>query len=332
MLKSRVNISKIAKELDISPTTVSRAISGKGRVAEETKQRIADYLREKQLVPNTREKRYTDISTKIIAVTIPEEKEFAFMPYFQKILFSVYDFFSIRGYQVIPVKTSADNIDNLKAAVEGHVMDGVILSRRVETIQEIEYLTEQGVPFVVIGGIEDQKILQVEADDEKALFDLTNALLRMGYYKMAIMCGNRKHPISQKRYNGVMAAHVENYMILDQNFVFYDTDISDFAEYAVEKSLLANLDCILCMDDNICLNVLKILQKKNIIIPQEIRLASLYNSNLLATWSPPITCVNYDVDALGKEASRILYTYLNEQKKLPKVVLGYEILMKESTN
>lgn len=121
-------------------------------------------------------------------------------------------------------------------------------------------------------------------------------------------------------------------MILDQNFVFYDTDTSDFAEYAVEKSLLANLDCILCMDDNICLNVLKILQKKNVIIPRKIRIASLYNSNLLSTWSPSITCVNYDVDALGKEASRILYTYLTGQKKLPKVVLGYEILMKESTN
>lgn len=332
MLKDRVNISKIAKELAISPTTVSRAISGKGRVSEETKQKIADYLQEKQLVPNTREKRYTDVTTKIIGVTIPEEKEFAFMPYFQRILLSAYDFFSIRGYQIIPIKTSADNIDNLKMAVEEHVMDGVILSRRVDTMDEIEYLTESGVPFVVIGSIDDLDILQIEADDEKASFDLTNALLRMGYYKMVIMCGDRKHPITKKRYNGIMAAHVENYMVLDRKYVFYDTDTSDFAEYAVEKSLSANMDCILCMDDNICLNVLKILQKKNVILPKEIRLASLYNSNILASWSPSITCVNYDVDTLGKEASRILYTYLTEHKKLPKVVLGYEILMKESTN
>lgn len=332
MLKNRTNISRIARDLDLSVSTVSRAISGKGRVSEDTKQKIAEYLQERELVPNTREKRYTDVSTKIIAVTIPEEKEDAFIPYFQKILYGAYDFFSIRGYQVVPIKISAENIENLKTAVEDHVMDGVIISRRVDTIHEINYLKEYGVPFVVIGGIEDQDILQVEGDDEKASFDLTNTLLHMGYYKMAVMCGNRKHPISQKRYDGIMAAHVENYMVLDREYVFYDTDLNDFAELAVDKSLAANMDCILCMDDNICLNILKILQKKQISIPQQIRLASLYNSRLLSSWCPSITCVNYDVDALSKEASRILYTYLTEKKKLPKTVLGYEIQMKESTN
>lgn len=332
MSKSRVNISKIAKELDLSTSTVSRAISGKGRISEKTKQEIAEYLRERQLVPNTREKRYTDVVTNIIAVTIPEEKDFAFMPYFQKILFSVYDFFSIRGYQVVPVKTSAENIDNLKMAVEDHVMDGVIISRRVDTIYEINYLKENGVPFVVLGGIEDQDILQVEADDEKAAFDLTSALLHLGYYKMAVMCGDKKDPITRKRYNGIMTAHVENYMVLNQEYVFGDTDVKDFAEFAVEKSLAANLDCILCMDDNICLNILRILQKKQVKVPQDIRLASLYNSKLISSWCPSVTCVNFDVDALGKEASRILYTYLTEKKMLPKTILGYEIQMKESTN
>lgn len=84
MSKNRVNISKIARELDLSVSTVSRAISGKGRISEETKQKVADYLQKRQLVPNTREKRYTDISTKIIAVTIPEEKEVAYMPFFSE--------------------------------------------------------------------------------------------------------------------------------------------------------------------------------------------------------------------------------------------------------
>lgn len=139
MLKNRTNISRIARDLDLSVSTVSRAISGKGRVSEDTKQKIAEYLQERELVPNTREKRYTDVSTKIIAVTIPEEKEDAFIPYFQKILYGAYDFFSIRGYQVVPIKISAENIENLKTAVEDHVMDGVIISRRVDTIHEINY-------------------------------------------------------------------------------------------------------------------------------------------------------------------------------------------------
>ena len=330
-MKNKVNISKIAKDMGISVSTVSRALSGNGRVSQETKQKISNYLLEKQLVPNIREKRYTDISTNIIAVTIPEEEDFAHLPYFQHILMSVYDFFSIRGYQVLPIKISSKNISNLKTAVEEHVMEGVIISRRVETIDEIELLKEHGVPFVVIGSIEDSEIMQVEADNERASYDLTSALLHMGYYKMAVMCADQRHPINIKRYKGIMDAHIENYQILDREFVFYGTDFNDIAELAVEKILAANIDCILCMDDNICLNVLRILQKNKIPVPQKIRVASLHNSKLLDAWCPGITCVNYDVDRLGKEASRILYTFLTENRKLPRTIMGYEIQMKEST-
>ena len=330
-MKNKVNISKIAKDMGISVSTVSRALSGNGRVSQETKQKISNYLLEKQLVPNIREKRYTDISTNIIAVTIPEEEDFAHLPYFQHILMSVYDFFSIRGYQVLPIKISSKNISNLKTAVEEHVMDGVIISRRVETIDEIELLKEHGVPFVVIGSIEDSEIMQVEADNERASYDLTSALLHMGYYKMAVMCADQRHPINIKRYKGIMDAHIENYQILDREFVFYGTDFNDIAELAVEKILAANIDCILCMDDNICLNVLRILQKNKIPVPQKIRVASLHNSKLLDAWCPGITCVNYDVDRLGKEASRILYTFLTENRKLPRTIMGYEIQMNEST-
>lgn len=331
MKKTKVNISRIANDMGLSVSTVSRALSGNGRVSEKTKQKIAEYLQEKQLVPNTREKKYTDVSTKIIAVTIPEEEDFAHMPYFQHILLSVYDYFSIRGYQVLPIKISSHNIRNLKLAVEEHVMDGVIISRRVETIQEIEFLKEHGVPFVVIGSIEDPDILQVEVDNERASYDLTSALLHMGYYRMAVMCGNQKHPINVKRYKGIMDAHVENYQVLHRELVFYDTDSTDIAELAVEKILSADVDCILCMDDNICLQVLRILQKKRILVPQRIRVASLHNSKMLDVWSPSITCVNYDVDKLGKEASRVLYTFLTEHKTVPRVVMGYDIQMKEST-
>ena len=316
----------------MSVSTVSRALSGNGRVSEETRQEVLDYLVDKQLVPNTREKHYTDTTTNIIAVTVPEEGNFVFMPYFQHVFFSIYDFFSIRGIQVIPIKISAKNISYLKKAVEDHVMDGVILSRRVENMEEINYLKEQGVPFVLIGEIDDSEIVQVGSENEQATYDLINALIHKGCYKMAVMCAEEKQPINQIRFKGLMNAHADNYMVLNQEFVFYDTDSEDIAELAIEKILAANMDVIICMDDNICLTVLRILQKRRISIPQEIKVASLHNSPILEAWNPPITCVNYDVDELGKEAARMLHTLLLEKKKLPKTIMGYEVQMKESTN
>ena len=331
-MKNKVNISRIAKDMGMSVSTVSRALSGNGRVSEETRQEVLEYLDNKQLVPNTRERHYTDTTTNIIAVTVPEEGNFVFMPYFQHTFFSIYDFFAMRGIQVIPIKISANNISYLKKAVEDHVMDGVILSRRVENVLEINYLKEHGVPFVLIGEIDDPEIIQVYSNNEQATCDLVSALIHKGCYEMAVMCAERKQPINQKRLKGLMNAHVNNYMVLNQEFVFDNTDSEDVAELAVEKVLAAKKDAIICMDDNICLNVLRILRKRQVQIPQQIKVASLHNSAILEAWDPPITCVNYDMDELGKEAARMLYTLLNEKRKLPKVIMGYEVQMKESTN
>ena len=331
-MDNKVNISQVARDVGVSVSTVSRALSGKGRISESTREKINSYLSEKQLIPNTREKRYTDIVTKMISVVLPGEENFASMPYFLNILLSVYDYFSIRGYQVNLIKVTPTDISNLIHAVEEHVMDGVILTRMVENNDEIVYLKQAGVPFVVIGPYDDPSVLQVDTDNEAACCDITNVLLQKGLDKIAVMCARQEHYINRKRFQGILKAYMESYMILDRRYVFYDTEFENIAEMAIEKVLASDVNCILCMDDNICLVILRILRKKGIPVPERIKVASLHNSNLLDEWYPPVSCVHFDVDELGKEASRILYVYLTENKRLPKSILGYELQMKASTN
>ena len=106
----------------------------------------------------------------------------------------------------------------------------------------------------------------------------------------------------------------------------------EIAEMAIEKVMAAGMACILCMDDNLCMVILRLLRKMKIEVPRDIKVASLHNSSLLDEWYPSISCIYVDVDELGREASRILYVYLTEKKKTPHSILGYEIQMKDSTN
>ena len=208
----------------------------------------------------------------------------------------------------------------------------MILTRMVENNDEIVYLKQAGVPFVVIGPYDDPSVLQVDTDNEAACCDITNVLLQKGLDKMAVMCAKQEHYINRKRFQGILKAYMESYMLLDRRYVFYDIEFENIAEMAIEKVLASDVNCILCMDDNICLVILRILRKKGIPVPERIKVASLHNSNLLDEWYPPVSCVHFDVDELGKEASRILYVYLTENKRLPKSILGYELQMKASTN
>ena len=292
-MDKKVNVTQVARELNLSVSTVSRAISGNGRISPATRKRIEEYLQTRELVLNTREKRYTDIVTKTISVVLPGEKDFASMPYFFNIFLSVYDYFSIRGYQVNLIRIMPNDISNLVKAVEDHAMDGVILSRMVDSNDEIVYLKKMGVPFVVVGPYNDRSVLRVDNDNENACYEITNSILHKGLNRIAVMCANRGHQINKIRLNGIIRAHVENHMLLDREFVFYDTDSSYIAEMAVETTMAAHMDCIICMDDNICIGILKILRKKGIEVPDDIKLVSLHNSPILDDWYPPM--VNFRI-------------------------------------
>lgn len=108
---------------------------------------------------------------------------------------------------------------------------------------------------------------------------------------MAVMCARQEHYINRKRFQGIMKAYMECYMMLDRSLIFYDTETENIAEMAIEKVLASDAECILCMDDNICMIVLRILRKKGIQIPERIKVASLHNSSLLDEWYPPDSCL-----------------------------------------
>lgn len=330
-MDNKVNISKVAKDLGLSVSTVSRALSGTGRVSEDTKQCIQEYLEDKKLTPNIRKKKYGDIKKHIVAVTIPYEEDFFYMPYFQTILSSVYDYFSIRGYQIIFIKTGPNNVTELEQAILSHAMDGVIISRQTDQDDEIELLTKYEVPFVLIGYTESTDVLQIEFDVDNSCNDLTNTLVKMGYHKIAVMGAKKKHIVNRKRLRGIKKAFFKNYLVLDPKFIFWETETDSVAEMAIERILDGNMDCIICMDDNICLKTLCILQKMGKKIPDDIRIASLHNSKILDKWNPPVTCIRYDVHMLGREAGRLLYNSMNEQKDISNIRLGYEIELKDST-
>lgn len=332
ILNNKVSISKIAEDLGVSVSTVSRALSGSGRISDATRQRITEYLKDKKLVPNTRMKKYTDVTTNMVAVIFPDINHISVLPYFYHVFFSIYNYFSIRGYQVFPVMAGKENMENVERLVEQHLVDGIVLTHGSIGKWIIEYLQKCGVPFVTLGSVNNPEIPQVETDDEGASRDITNALIHRGLYRIAIIGGEKNSLLNRRRYKGILSAHVQNHMVIDEEYVFFHIESENSAEIAVDKILSGRQDCILCMDARICLDVLKALRKTKAEIPADIKIASLYDSEFLDQWCPAVSCVHFDLDALGREAAKLLYRNLTEYGAMTDAFLGYEIRMKESTN
>lgn len=330
--KKRVHtIEEVADTLGLSKTTVSRAISGKGRVSEQTRDKVLEYMRENDFKPRKHLQKWTDKKTYNICVTLPGEQRFAEMEYFQRILMSIYDFFAIHGYNVFIAKIEPNNIQILKQLVLKHKIDGVILTRSMEKDNAILYLQEKKVPFVVVGSYTDHQVVQVDVNHEEACQELTSILIRMGMKKFAVLCGDLTQNATKNRLLGCRYAFEDNKISLENHNIYKDVVEPIMTDKVIEDIKKKDIECILCLDDNICINVLNKLKQDHIQVPNDIKVASFYNSSLLDEHYPSITCTEFDVNELGVMASKLLLGLLNEEIVPSKVKMGYKVILKEST-
>ena len=103
------------------------------------------------------------------------------------------------------------------------------------------------------------------------------------------------------------------------------------AEMEVEEVLEKGADCIVCMDDAICIQVLRKLRQEHIKVPQDIRVASFYNSSVLENNIPSITSLSFNARELGMEACKNLLAQIEGETVPDRTLLSYEVVLKEST-
>jgi DNA-binding LacI/PurR family transcriptional regulator len=102
-------------------------------------------------------------------------------------------------------------------------------------------------------------------------------------------------------------------------------------ERAVEKLLESKADCIACLDDAVCIHVLNKLRKEQIAVPEKMKVASFYDSSILASNLPSVTSLSFDARELGRAACKVLLELMEGKKVEPRTLLGYEVVLKEST-
>ena len=328
---NKMTIADVAEALNISKTTVSRAISGKGRIGAETRRRVLEYIEEHNYKPSVIAKGLAQSKSYNIGWVMPSDYSVVDLPFFQKCLMGLLEMAAPVDYDVLVCTVSPDDMSQLERIVENHKVDGVVLGRTLVNDAPAEYLKEKKIPFVVVGSMDDDNVVQVDHDHRSACRELTSILLAKGMTKVALMGGNKNHVVTLNRYKGYLDAMEDMEVPVDNSLVYFDIDNSVLCEHAIEEIMKQKAECILCMDDGICQNVLNILDKKNIKVPTDVRVASFYNSSLLNNYQPAITSLQFDPRVLGMVACKLLVDFIEVNEVKKKTHLGYELRLKEST-
>ena len=331
MAQQPLTISDVAEALGMSKTTVSRAISGKGRVSEQTRTRVQAYIREHNYSPNAMARGLAQSRTYNIALVVSRQFSNFDLPFVRKSLTAVCEAAAQSDYEIILTIAGGNNTLPLRHLLDKGKVDGVILTSAIEHNPLVELLQERGIPFVVLGTLDDKSILQVDNDQVAGCRDLTAAMLEKGMQRIALLGGSQRYTVNSSRLEGYLQAHRQRGIEPDPALRMLELESLQSRLAGLEQVLRQSPDCILCMDDELALIVLRQLKAKGLRVPQDIRLAAMYDSEDLEKCEPSITAVRFDAEQLAHRAYQVLLDAINGLPMNSGLAGGYQLALRQST-
>ncbi|MCD7745571.1 MAG: LacI family transcriptional regulator [Lachnospiraceae bacterium] len=331
--KKRCTIDDVARELGISKTTVSRALSGKGRVSRETREKVLACIERCDYQPNVIARGLAQSRTYNIGLLLPEDYAEIDFPFFKECMSGICEKAAQHNYDVILSMVDGKNLDQLRRMIANHKVDGVIVTRALVNSSVRPFLKEKKVPFVAIGTPQAQEpgLIWIDNQNREGSRELTGILLMKGLRRLALLGGSRAHLVTKSRVLGYEAAHSDYRVRADESLMFMDVDCYAKVASAVDRILESKADGIVCMDDAITNMLLGCLRERGVRIPQEMRVASLYDSTLLEYYIPAVTSLHFNTKSLGMNACQLLLEQLGEKVDGEFVPLNYQVILREST-
>ena len=328
---ANITIDDVAKALGISKTTVSRAISGKGRVGDDTKQRVKDFIEEHNYIPNINARALAKQKTYNIGVIWPDDYNAVDLPFFQRCMIGISEMTSSYGYDVIVTLVNGDDITGIKRIIDNHKVDGMILTRTLVKDIPASFLRSTGIPFVAIGKTYDEEIVYVDNDNFSACKELTSILISKGLKRLALIGGSTNHIITRTRHEGFTAAFEQAGIPLDTSLVYLEVEDLSKVGNILKELQMKDIDGIVCMDDAVAGEIMSKCRDEHIRIPDDIKIASFYNSSILENAVPSVTSLNFNDRNLGASAAKTLLDMIGGAHVSSKTLNNYEVVLKEST-
>ncbi|MDH5400619.1 MAG: LacI family transcriptional regulator, partial [Cyclobacteriaceae bacterium] len=223
MKGSQVTIKDIARELNISPSTVSRALKDHPDISNDTKKAVTDLAAKWNYQPNTIAMGLRQNKTNTIGVIIPELVHF----FFSTVISGIEDVAYSGGYSVI-VSQSGENLEREALDIQtmfNHRVDGILMSVTKETdhFEHIGAIFDRGMPMVFFDRVIDSiACSKVVVDDFEGGYQATAHLIKQGYTRIAHLAGPEKLHIARQRLAGYKKALMDHGLGIDESMIFFE--------------------------------------------------------------------------------------------------------------
>lgn len=306
--KGQVTIKDIARELGISPSTVSKALKGHPDIAAETKKAVKELVQKWHYKPDPIALSLKIGQSKTIGVIVPEIVHYFFSTVISGIEDEVYD----TGYQVMfcqSNETFEREIRAVETLLSGRV-DGILVSMAKTTFEfgHFRKILDDGVPLVFFDRVcEEIETDRVVVDDEKGAYDAVNHLINTGCRNIIHLAGPANLKIGKERKEGYLRAVAgAGLEVKQENIVKCDT--AQDARLIVPGLLKRDPrpDGIFAVNDLTAAEAMKIIKTAGFKIPADISVVGFTSGMISDITDPPLTSVEQHGYNIGREAAKIL--------------------------
>lgn len=340
MKEKETTLKVIAEKLNISITTVSKALKNYSDVSPKTREKVLELARELHYTPNSFAVNLRTKESKTIGLIIPEVVHH----FFSSVINGIIAEAEKNEYLVI-ILQSNESLELEKKQVQLLInkrVDGIIMSLSNESNDDdhIREIISRNIPFVMFDKI--SKIIpcsKVIIDDQKAAATAVEHLISVGCRKIAHIRGPVNPQNAIDRFLGYKKALDKNKIPFDKNLVYTCERVSFEEGYEFAKQICENhqdVDGIFVITDLVAVGVLAYLNENNIKVPEQIAVIGFSNWFMSQVIKPKLSTIDQPSYEMGVSSFNLLLKEIkavkeDKPKLIEHVILETKIIIRESS-
>ncbi|HEX9979945.1 MAG TPA: LacI family DNA-binding transcriptional regulator [Flavobacterium sp.] len=336
-MKEKATLKQIASELNVSVSTVSKALNGSPEISEPTKIRITEYASLRNYRPNVIGLNLKNRKTKTIGVVVPN----ILNPFFAKVFSGIERQAETKGYNIITCisnESLGKEVNALEMLSNGTI-DGFIVSVSEETQKQQAFthftnIINEGTPVVMFDRVSELvKCDKVVVDDYESAIHAVTHLIATGSKNIALLSTIDNLSVGKLRASGYFSALEQNGIQANEALVVLTDSTNDFDEKAATLLMSRKVDGVFAVDEHASVFAHKTGLKAGYKIPEELAIIGFADGVWSRRLTPSLSTVSQHGPEIGEAAAKLLIERLEnkEETAYKTVVVNTELRQREST-
>jgi LacI family transcriptional regulator len=334
----KITLRDVAKRLNLSPTTVSRALDGYDDVAESTRKLVIETAQEMGYAPNRAARQLRRRQTDTIGYIIPSNNVGFADPFFSEFIAGLGDEASAHNYDLLVTTAppaSPSEKSQYQRWVQGGKVDGMVINRVHLDDWRLHYLAEQGTPHISLErSLAQLDFIGVEVDSFSGFLELMAYLVKKGHKRIAYIGGDIELKIENDHFAGYQAGLKTVHINPDSSLVIRADLTSEGGYQAAEYLLtLANPPtAIVCINDLTAIGAMHASNQHGLKVGRDIAIAGFDGIADTAHTQPPLTTLDQPVYTIARQLVTMLLAVINGESLAERQVkIQPKLRIREST-